>query len=94
MLAPWKKSYDKPKSVLKSRDITLLRKWEGGVGGRLEREKAVCYAWLIRIVVQQKLMQHCKAIIFQLQKTVKNKKEQQTAGGGGIDPALPGSQEQ
>ena len=24
MLAPWKKSYDNPDSVLKSRDITLL----------------------------------------------------------------------
>ena len=26
MLAPWKKSYDNPDSVLKSRDITLLTK--------------------------------------------------------------------
>ena len=26
MLAPWKKSYDKPRCVLKSRDITLLTK--------------------------------------------------------------------
>ena len=26
MLAPWKKSYDKPRRVLKSRDITLLTK--------------------------------------------------------------------
>ena len=26
MLAPWKKSYDQPKSILKSRDITLLTK--------------------------------------------------------------------
>ena len=26
MLAPWKKSYDKPRSILKSRDITLLTK--------------------------------------------------------------------
>ena len=26
MLAPWKKSYDKPDSILKSRDITLLKK--------------------------------------------------------------------
>ena len=26
MLAPWKKSYDKPKHELKSRDITLLTK--------------------------------------------------------------------
>ena len=25
-LAPWKKSYDKPSSILKSRDITLLTK--------------------------------------------------------------------
>ena len=26
MLAPWKKSYDKPRRVLKSNDITLLTK--------------------------------------------------------------------
>ena len=26
MLAPWKKSYDKPRQLLKSRDITLLTK--------------------------------------------------------------------
>ena len=26
MLAPWKKSYDQPKSILKSRDIALLTK--------------------------------------------------------------------
>ena len=88
MLTPWKKSYDKPKSVLKSRDITLLRKWEGGVGGRLEREEVVCYTWLICIVLQQKLMQHCKAIILQLQKTVKNKKEQQIAKGVGIESGI------
>ena len=26
MLAPWKKSYDKPSSILKNKDITLLAK--------------------------------------------------------------------
>ena len=26
MLAPWKKSYDEPRQLLKSRDITLLTK--------------------------------------------------------------------
>ena len=27
MLAPWKKSYDQPRSILKRRDITLLTKF-------------------------------------------------------------------
>ena len=27
MLAPWKKSYDKPRQHIKSRDITLLTKF-------------------------------------------------------------------
>ena len=36
------------------------------VGGRLKREEMYVYMWPIHIVVQQKLTQHCKAIVFQL----------------------------
>ena len=34
-------------------------------GGRFKREQIHAYLWLIDDVVQQKLTQHCKAIIFQ-----------------------------
>ena len=44
--------------------------WPPGVGGgkwgRFKREGIYVYTWLIRIVVQQKLIQCCKAIILQL----------------------------
>ena len=37
-----------------------------GVGGRLQRERIRVYIWLTHdIVVQQKLTQHCEAILFQ-----------------------------
>ena len=36
-----------------------------GVGGKLKREGIYVYIWVIHIVVQQKLTQHYKAIIFQ-----------------------------
>ena len=38
------------------------------MGGRLQREGTYVYVWLINFVVQQKLTQHCKAIILQLKK--------------------------
>ena len=37
----------------------------GGMGGRLKRERKYVYIQLIYFVVQQKLTQHCKAIIQQ-----------------------------
>ena len=40
----------------------------GSVDRRLNKEKIYVYIWLIHIVVQQKLTQHCKAIIFQFKK--------------------------
>ena len=39
--------------------------WDGGVEGRLKREGTHVYLRLIHVVVQQKLTQHCKAIILQ-----------------------------
>ena len=43
--------------------------WEGGSGGRRAK-----YTWLIHAAVQQKLTQHCKAIIIlQLKINLKNK---------------------
>ena len=42
-----------------------------GVGGRLQREGIYVYIELIHFVVQQKLTQHCKAIILQLKKKKK-----------------------
>ena len=38
---------------------------DGAWGGRLKREEIYVYVWLSHFVVQQKLTQHCKAIIFQ-----------------------------
>ena len=43
---------------------------EGGIGwdvqGRFKMEGTYVYLWLIRVVIQQKPTQYCKAIIFQL----------------------------
>ena len=39
---------------------------EGGVGGRLKRERVHAYITWIHAVVRQKLRQHCKAVIRQL----------------------------
>ena len=39
---------------------------EGVGGGRSKREEIYVYIQLIHFIVQQKLTQHCKAIIFQL----------------------------
>ena len=40
----------------------------GKVGRRLQREGMYVYVQLIHFVVQQKLTQHCKAIIFHSRK--------------------------
>ena len=40
----------------------------GGGGGRSKREGIYVYIELIRFIVQQKLAQHCKAIVLQLKK--------------------------
>ena len=37
----------------------------GGVGGRSKREGIYVYIELIHFIVQQKLTQHCEAIILQ-----------------------------
>ena len=39
--------------------------WDGGVEGRLPREGTDVFLGLIHVVVQQELMQHCKAITLQ-----------------------------
>ena len=46
-----------------------------GVGGRLQREGIYVYIELIHFVVQQKLTQHCKAIILQLKKKKKKRSD-------------------
>ena len=61
-------------TAIKHRKLSLvlcddLEGWDGGgVQGRLKREGMYVYAWLIRFIVQQKLTQHCKAIILQFLK--------------------------
>ena len=47
-----------------------LEGWNGrvGVGGSFKRERVYVYLWLINVVVWQKPIQHCKAIIFQSKK--------------------------
>ena len=57
-----------------------LEGWDGGVEGRLKREGIYVSVWLIYVVVQQKIMQHCKAIIFQFKE-----KERQWASFSGLD---------
>ena len=43
-----------------------LEEWDGGgVGGRFKREGIHAHIQLIHIVVQQKLRQHCRAVILQ-----------------------------
>ena len=42
-----------------------LGRWDGGVGRRSRREGIYVYVELIHFIVQQKLTQHCKAIILQ-----------------------------
>ena len=42
-----------------------LEGWDGGVEGRLKRKGIYVYIQQIHFVVQQKLTQHCKAIIVQ-----------------------------
>ena len=43
--------------------------WGGRVEGRLERQGSCVYLQLVHIVVQQKLIQPCKAIILQIKKS-------------------------
>ena len=50
-----------------------LEGWDGVVGGRLKKEGICVYIELIHIVLQQKLAQHCKAIILQFKKKEKRK---------------------
>ena len=53
-----------------------LEGWDGaGVGAGLKREEMYVYMQLIYVVVQQKLTQHCNAIILQIKiktKVLKN----------------------
>ena len=37
--------------------------WDVGVGGRFQREGIYVYLELIHVIVQQKQIQHCQAII-------------------------------
>ena len=45
-----------------------------GVGGKSKREGIYVYLQLIHSDTQQKLIQHCKAIILQLKEFFKNKR--------------------
>lgn len=42
--------------------------WDEEVGGRFKMEGIYVYLWLIHAVAWQKPTQHCKPIIFQLQR--------------------------
>ena len=42
-----------------------LHGWDG-VGERFKREGIYAYTYLIHVIIQQKLTQHCKAITLQL----------------------------
>ena len=37
----------------------------GGAGGEVQEGRVYAYIWPIHIVIQQKLAQHCKAIILE-----------------------------
>ena len=51
-----------------------LEGWDARVRGRLKRKEIYGYLWLIHIVVWQKPIQHCKAIICRLKIIEKNKR--------------------
>ena len=51
----------------------MREEWEGGPTGR---EYMYVYLQLIQMVIQQKPIQHCKAIILQLKKINLNKNKQ------------------
>ena len=48
MLAPWKKSYDKPRQLIKSRDITLSTKVHLVKAMVLPVVMYVCESWTIK----------------------------------------------
>ena len=53
-----------------------LEGWDGGVmGGRCKREGLYVHIYLTHFVAQQKLTHHCKAIILQLKKKDRDKRE-------------------
>ena len=61
------KLLDKPGSSARCSLMTQRSRMVGGeVGGRFKGEEIYVYLWLIHVVVQQKPIQHCKAIILQL----------------------------
>ena len=61
------KLLDKPGSSARRSVMTQRSRMVGGeVGGRFKREEIYVYLWLIHVVVRQKPIQHCKAIILQL----------------------------
>ena len=55
------------------------------VGGRLNREGTYVYIWLINFVVQQKLAQHCEAIILQFKKRDREKKKKKNLKRAGTE---------
>ena len=59
------------------RSVMTYRGEMEGVRGRF-KEGTYVYFQLVHFVVQQKLMQHCKAIILQLKKNLKNELYQET----------------
>ena len=62
--------------------------WDGGggMGGRSKREGIYVYIQLIHFGVQQKLTQHCKAIILQLKKMVMDALEHTTKRNWHVHP--------
>ena len=49
-------------------DLVVIEGWDGEGGRETQEERIFVCVWPIHFVVQQKLMQHCKAIIIQLKK--------------------------
>ena len=49
-------------------DLVVIEGWDGEGGRETQEERIFVCVWLIHFVVQQKLMQHCKAIILQFKK--------------------------
>ena len=59
MLAPWKKSYDKPRHHIKNRDITLLTKVRLVKAMVLPGVVYRCESWTIKLSTEELMLSNC-----------------------------------
>ena len=75
-----KKKENKPKENRKlDMKLEINELWGACTGGRSKQERMYVFIQLIYFIVWEKLTQHCKAIIFQLQKEINGLLRRKTA---------------